>query len=277
MCTYVMKFLSWDCANRTLGWSYVNIDIHIYSKLSIIADDIKSFMELHFGSVTNSAINLTIDSVDFTMMMHDEEFRSQIIFYIELMDYFTLHFIVYESCGVSDVLEGNRVTDTTEIERTRYLRDYLTNEHSSIDPDTHVIIEHQPSKIGSKTNNKSTTVSHQIAFYYIDYHPVFIEPKLKNMIVVRQELEYSKIYDKEVERIRVRDEKINTKSETLIKKNKDLKYRVNKMHSKANFLYLVTTFDCMHMINHVRASDLDDLADSTMQIFAHLIKNKLFI
>lgn len=270
----------------------MSIDVHIYSKLSIIADDLRLFMYLYFGPVVNPT--------DFAMMIHDSDFMDWIRFYIDIMDYFTSQFIIYESAGVSDVLEGSRVADTTEIARTRCLRDYLKREHNTVDlcPSTRVIIEHQPVKIGSKTNNKSTTVSHQLAFYYIDHNPVFVEPKLKNTIAIRVGLEYATMFASELERVRVRDcardcarvcasvctsvctrvcASDQPEEPKPIKKHKDLKYRVNKMHSKANFIHLVTTFGCEHVIDNVYTSDLDDLADSTMQIFAYLIKNKLFI
>jgi hypothetical protein len=86
------------------------------------------------------------------------------------MNHFLDEFITYHSAGAVDVLDGRKVSDCNEIERTCALYKFLVNSPNVSLPnillidrdgyDTNVIIEHQPSKVGSKTNNKSTMVGH---------------------------------------------------------------------------------------------------------------------
>ena len=44
------QFLSWDCAHKSLAWSYVTIDTHIYAKLTIIADILTDFYKEYLGA-----------------------------------------------------------------------------------------------------------------------------------------------------------------------------------------------------------------------------------
>ncbi len=283
------RFLSWDCANRTLGWSHVIVDTHIYSKIAIITDDLVDFLKLY--------MSLPIDPQEFILNLDDDEFKSMLMFYIEALDYFVSQFITFLGAGVDDILEGNKVSETDEITRTRYLRDYLRGHEVS--PDTRVIIEHQPNKIGTKTNNKSTVIGYQLAYHYIDNKPVLVEPKLKNTLALARGLDYNTMMDAALERARLSDAAVAADAaassdatdiateppeppEPVVlfdakKKRKELKYRVNKAHSKANFLHLIKTFNHEHIIEGIPARDLDDVADSVMQIIAYLSKNNLFV
>lgn len=275
------RFLSWDCANRTLGWSHVVVDTHIYSKIAIITDDLVDFLKLY--------MSIPIDPQEFILNLDDDEFRSSLMFYIETLDYFISQFIIFLGAGVDDILEGNKVSETDEITRTRYLRDYLRRH--DVSPDTRVIIEHQPNKIGTKTNNKSTVIGYQLAYHYIDNRPVLIEPKLKNTLALADGLDYNTMMDtaleraKELSMVAVDATAATIATESLEqpepfdakKKRKELKYRVNKAHSKANFLHLIKTFNQEHIIEGIPARDLDDVADSVMQIIAYLSKNNLFV
>jgi hypothetical protein len=126
---------------------------------------------------------------------------------------------------------------------------------------TQVIIEHQPSKIGTKTNNKSTAVGHQLMFYYITRNPILIHPKLKNDITLCAELEYEKFYIAAMAKNKSR---------------KDAIYSARKLHSKSSLLHLCKIFHLENILVGISKSCLDDLADSVMQIFAYLCENKLF-
>jgi len=257
------------------------VDTHIYSKIAIITDDLVDFLKLY--------MSIPIDPQEFILNLDDDEFRSSLMFYIETLDYFISQFIIFLGAGVDDILEGNKVSETDEITRTRYLRDYLRRH--DVSPDTRVIIEHQPNKIGTKTNNKSTVIGYQLAYHYIDNRPVLIEPKLKNTLALADGLDYNTMMDtaleraKELSMVAVDATAATIATESLEqpepfdakKKRKELKYRVNKAHSKANFLHLIKTFNQEHIIEGIPARDLDDVADSVMQIIAYLSKNNLFV
>jgi hypothetical protein len=206
------------------------------------------------------------------LTFEDPNFLDEFLFIINAANHFVSGFIRFISAGVVDVLEGRKVADCDEIERTRALCKFLTG---SIDvsaeaiamldfegPVTKPIIEHQPSKIGQKTNNKSTMVGHQLMFYYNDWKPVIVNPRLKNNIALADHLAYKIFLDREIPRH---------------KSHKDAVYAARKTHSRANFLYLLKIFDLEYILEGVPKSCYDDLADSCMQILAYIVDNKLFI
>ena len=47
-------------------------------------------------------------------------------------------------------------------------------------------------------------------------------------------------------------------------------YLANKNHTKSNFLYFLKTFKLEYVIDKIKAKNIDDLADSFMQIFAFI-------
>lgn len=260
------KFLGWDCANKTLAWSYVCVDTHIYSKLSILADDLRELFDLYLGAhFTRRAASNSLsqnDRENLRLVLQDPEFIEQYVFILDVVYYFTEQFFQYLSAGVVDILKGKKVHETTEIERTSALWKFLINHPEIACVDAQTIIEHQPPKIGSKTNNKSTAVSYQLAFYYIEHDPIMIDPKLKNNIALASNLTFSRFLAEEI-----------PKHKSL----KDARYAARKIHSRENFLFLLSVFELDYIIDDIPRAVLDDLADSTMQIFAYLVENKLFV
>lgn len=260
------RFLGWDCANRTLAWSYLDIDTHIYSKLSILADELVDLLTLYLGSQFIIALERGLDDDSkemLSMTLQDEEFMSSLMFIVDVILYFTDNFLQYISAGVVDTLKGKKTTETTEISRTRALHQFLTNHAhiSTIRSDTTVIIEHQPARIGTNTNSKSTAVSQQLAFYYITHTSVFIDPKLKNKISLGANLTFDRFLADEI-----------PKHKSL----RDAKYAARKIHSRENFLFLLSAFNLENITENISRAVMDDLADSTMQILAYLVENKLF-
>lgn len=289
-------FLSWDCANKTLGWSLVSIDTHIYSKISTICDLLDEYLKQHLGP------NYKLPCVEFTILLQNPSFFDMIAQYILTLDHFMDNFIHYYGAGVVDTLGDLLVKDTDEIQRTIALKKYLTNGPTSLEKLTglgfeniNVLIEHQPTKIGMKTNNKSTTVSHQLAFYYADYNVKLIEPKLKNTIALGSGLTRDDVLTKVLaltntdEKIKKRKDGVKPTNDNIkptkdnikpakdgIKTAKDVKYKVNKTHSLLNFEYFIKAFGWENIVD-MRRGLVNNLADSTMQILAHLVKNNLFV
>lgn len=246
------SYLGWDCANKSIAWAHITINTEIYNLISQQAElllaatglklaDLRSSVLIHDAIITNGTINEPI-------MQIFKDTNTILDTFLQIHD-----------IGAADILKGRAVKDTTEMERTRALYDFLQNSNVRSDKiqNTTPIIEHQPNKMGFgrtfKTNSKSTAVSHQLAFYYITHDPCFIDPKLKNNIALSDDLTYNQFY---------------TEAKSRYKNEKDVKYYSRKKHSVANFQYLVHTFGLDHKIAHIPNSMMDDVADSFLQILA---------
>jgi hypothetical protein len=249
----------------------MTIDTGIYSKLYVIIGNMQAWLEDSFGVDFTRAISTGLSKSqreDLVMMLEDPDFKAMFIFHLSVIKYHADNFITFHSSGVTDILNGQLVSNVSEIDRIKCLHKFLTSGPVSqtaiakLDQDgihTHCFIEHQPSKIGSKTNNKSTAVSHNIAFYYIDQHPILVNPKLKNKLALHRDLNFDAFVTKYKH----------------LKSNKDAIYKARKEHSKANLLYLAEVFE-LDIIQGISKSCLDDLADATLQVLAYLVENKLF-
>jgi hypothetical protein len=171
-------------------------------------------------------------------------------------------FIAFHSVGVADILEGRKVADTDEVQRTIALHKFLAASPVSNDAlaredtiyhyATEILVEHQPSKVGMATNNKSTMVGHQLMFYYVERTVSLVSPKLKNQISIG-EITYSSTYG-----------------------GASTPYYARKKHSKDLFLQLMKVLGLEYVYRGVPASCMDDLADAVLQIFAYCKDKKLF-
>ncbi len=260
------KFLGWDCANRTLAWAYVDIDVHIYTKISILADSLNDLIEIYCGPGFVKKMRQGLSREDrnfYAMTMDDPDFFDQFTFIIGCLLYFTGQFMTPIYLGVKDVIAGRKVNDVSLVDRTRALCDFLTRDAVLCDASGYVVIEHQPIKIGSKVNNKSTVVSHQLVFYYTagGNSVSMVDPKLKNNFVFRDDITYQAYLSHELPRH---------------KDPRNARYIARKKHSRDNFLYLLDVFGGMAAVDDISAAVMDDVADAAMGVFAHLISDKLF-
>lgn len=235
------SFLSWDCGHKTLAWSYFRIDVGAASNIAqfyrVISESADPLAEL--------AANL------------------------DVLDNILANFVYYYSAGVADVLCGRNVNDTDDVGRAKALWKFLCN-HTSVRADqlaagTTVIIEHQPSKVGpmrNKANEKSTAVAQQLAFYYAEYETVFIDPKLKNNLVLAPHLRYEDYLS------RIKAAKKNTKQ--------DPKYQARKEHSADSLAYFARSFG-LDITRDVKPAILHNLADSTMQALAYICREGILL
>ncbi len=260
----MQKFLGWDCANKTLAWSLIQVDTTIYLKLNFLYTQLCDLVDTYVGP--GAAATLAAGRGCPSFMEHlresinDEEFVKGFLHILGAIDYFLGRFISFQSCGVADILRGKKVNDVSMVERTMLLRNFLqANPQLQADKEVHVVIEYQPPKIGAKTNNKSTVVANQLLFYYISSNPVLIDPKVKNTI------HFGKTIEEYIQYELPRH-----------KSPQDARYTARKKHSRDNFLHLVTVFNLTNAIKDVPRAVLDDLADSTMQILAHMVMNNVF-
>jgi hypothetical protein len=161
-----------------------------------------------------------------------------------------INYHIYE---VVDLIPQQKVKNTTIIYRSNKLKEYLNklNIHiqeiknkNNIDKLT-VLIEYQPS-----FNEKSRTIYNQIIYEYSDnnlYNIFIMNPLYKNKIYFNNELKHSSFM-----------QKYNNN------------YIANKNHTKSNFLYFLDKYNLEHVIKNIKKKNLDDLADSFMQIIAYI-------
>jgi hypothetical protein len=161
-----------------------------------------------------------------------------------------INYHIYE---VVDLIPQQKVKNTTIIYRSNKLKEYLNKlniniqeikNKNNIDKLT-VLIEYQPS-----FNEKSRTIYNQIIYEYSDnnlYNIFIMNPLYKNKIYFNNELKHSSFM-----------QKYNNN------------YIANKNHTKSNFLYFLDKYNLEHVIKNIKKKNLDDLADSFMQIIAYI-------
>lgn len=153
-------------------------------------------------------------------------------------------------CDVVDLNQGKTNKEITQIEKTKKLKEVLTVLTTLLEefrqPNTaeevRVLLEYQMS-----ANYQANAVFNQIFYHFIDYSPVTIAPCYKNKVFFKEELMYKTFSDKYA-----------------------TSYSANKAHTKANFLYFLETFNMFNSINHIKKKNIDDAADSFMQVFAYV-------
>lgn len=248
------RFLSWDCGNKTLAHAHVTINTSILQYTVQYENRLQEWLVRYPHNPIEEWIRGdcadTIAMTELFAILRDISAKMKT-------------FITFHSVGVNDILEGRKVADTDEVERTVALSKFL--EGSSVDLNsllredniyrlpTEILIEHQPSKVGMATNNKSTMIGHQLMFYYVGRKVALISPKLKNQISMPG-IVYSQTYG-----------------------GASTPYYARKKHCKDMFLLLLKVLDCEYVKSGVAASCMDDLADATMQIFAYCKDKKLFV
>jgi len=167
------------------------------------------------------------------------------------------NFVTFKSQGVIDLIPGLK-TDCDPVLRTQRLAAFLNT--IEISDDTIILIERQPNKIGSKANNKSTMVEHQIMYHYVN-------KPMNNIIAVGGGVNGGSS-TREVHLVSPHlKNKLKFGGRAITDYNTD-KYRARKKHSKDMFLDLIKLTNNEHVIKGIRSKNLDDLADSALQAVA---------
>jgi hypothetical protein len=211
-----MYYLSFDVANKSLAVSliYFNNDVKQYK--NNISNSINSINDL-------IELNKKINSI--------------------------INYIYY---NVEDLIPGKKVKDTTILERSSSLKNYLykikeiinkLKEEEYIDK-IHLLIEYQLS-----SNYNANAIYNQIIYEFSNdlYEITVMNPSYKNKIYFHHDLKHSSFI-----------QKYNNN------------YIANKNHTKANFLYFIKHFNLEHVIKGIKAKNIDDLADSFLQIFGFI-------
>lgn len=246
------RFLSWDCGNKTLAHAHVTINTFILVQIDQFYARLASWMTKYPSAITQWIRAECVDTPEMTELaaiLREGTFAMK-------------SFIVFHSVGVNDILEGKKVADTDEVQRTIALSKFLessTVSNTALEREdtiyhhpTEILVEHQPSKVGMATNNKSTMVGHQLMFYYVKRQVSLVSPKLKNHISLPG-IEYSTTYG-----------------------GASTPYYARKKHSKELFLKIMKILGMEHVYARIPMTCMDDLADAVLQIFAHCKDKKLF-
>lgn len=161
----------------------------------------------------------------------------------------TIDYIYY---NVEDLIPGKKVKDTDILERSSSLKIYLKKIKIIVDKlkeekhieKIHLLIEYQLS-----SNYNANAIYNQIIYEFSNsiYEITIMNPSYKNKIYLHDDLKHSSFI-----------QKYNNN------------YIANKNHTKANFLYFIKHFNLEHVIKEIKAKNIDDLADSFLQIFGFI-------
>lgn len=169
---------------------------------------------------------------------------------IDLINNFLDNIINIKFLKVVDLIPNKKVKDTNIIERTIILKKYINDIKTQIKEITNnkisVLIEYQ-----MNSNDKSRAVFNQLLYAFGDtelYSLHIINPCLKNKVYLCDSLKHCRI--------------LQRYSKT---------YTANKVHCKENFLLFLKTFNKEKMINDISKKNIDDIADTFMQLLGFLL------
>lgn len=160
--------------------------------------------------------------------------------------------------SVKDLIPDKKVKDTTIIERSNGLKKYMFELKNIINESIinnnikkiYILVEYQLS-----SNYNANAIYNQIIYEFSNsstgdnyiYEIIVMNPSYKNKIYFNKELKHSVFIQKYTNN-----------------------YIANKNHCKANFLYFLNSFNMKDVLKNIKSKNIDDLADSFMQIFAYI-------
>jgi hypothetical protein len=163
--------------------------------------------------------------------------------------------IEYIYYNVEDLIPGQKLKDTNIIDRSKSLKKYMESLKLIINKTIndrnitkiYMLIEYQLS-----SNYNANAIYNQIIYEFSKYDSnlyeiIIMNPSYKNKIYFNDNLKHSLFIQKYSNN-----------------------YLANKNHTKSNFLYFLKIFKLRYVINNIKAKNIDDLADSFMQIFAFI-------
>lgn len=223
-------FLSWDCANKSLAWSLIEINTDVIVNINECIVNVLKLL--------NPDIELDIKSM-----------KNQLNILMNFID----NFLIIKELGAVDLFPGIKVSDAPLILRAEKLNEFLKT--MIINKDVHVIIEYQPPRMGGRfdkniTNHNSTIVQHQLMYHFINNGNKvdLISPKLKEHFYFKDEYNFDECKDKN--------------------------YNSRKSYSAHNMLYYVDLYKRRDLLSKIKNNWYTDVADSFIQIFAFLHKEK---
>ena len=146
----MLRFLSWDCGHRTLAHAHVTISTNILVEI----DDIRILLDKWCKKYAENSNPFV------SFLGGDCGPYNELVEILEKAKRIVRTFILFHSVGVTDILNGKKVSDCNEIERTRALHKFLTTGPVSLDElekvektyggSSTVLVEQQPSKLNTR-------------------------------------------------------------------------------------------------------------------------------
>jgi hypothetical protein len=231
-----MRILSFDCAYKTLGISYIDINENFVHDATQILQTIKKLSK-----------NLDILSDNIEIEKTLQQLKTQ----LELLEALIINFVKIIYVDVVDVLHGIPLAGTTMPFRLQCLKKVLQNVDTCINftnnPANAVVIEYQMS-----ANDKSREVSHAIAFHYANNNVTIISPAIKMSFAIG-----GNTYDQ------VAIHHLDT-------------YRANKEHAIINIinLFSICKININIAFAHIKRAQYKDVCDALMNSLSYLKTKK---
>lgn len=258
----MQTYLGWDCANKTLAWAQLTINTKICSEVRAAVDDIVAIYEAAGVRCRVTARRRRLEKISALAaeLWHKLNADAQMAVIERLLKLSRVMatWITLDDYGVCDVLNGVKVSDASDYDRTVALAAVL--QRKPVAPNVKVIIEHQPPKIGpigSKVNTANLAVSYQLMYHYMANRPTFIDPRHKNRFTLRDDLSFDGMLQTELGRQRDKA---------------SARYKARKDHSAATFTYLLTT---LGLNLDVPRAKINHVADAALQIIAYAVDHDM--
>jgi len=181
--------------------------------------------------------------------------NKETIEYIKQVNVILSNTIEYIYYSVEDLIPNKKIKESTIFERSSSLKEKLRNiKHIINNLNANkiiVLIEYQMS-----SNYNANAIYNQIIYEFTNcidclLEPIYdihiMHPSYKNKIYFHNDLIHSNF---------------------LQKYNNN--YIANKNHTKANFIYYLNVFNLTHVLDNIKKKNIDDLADSFIQIFGYI-------
>jgi hypothetical protein len=237
-----MYYLSFDVANKSLATSFIFYDLS--------PEYIQNFNNIRLKNTHPEKEQ----SNNFVITTYDQNLQLTCNNMIKLNTIINnkIEYLYYD---VKDLIPGKKVKDTDIIERSKNLKKYMEELKLIVNKTIlekninkiYILIEYQLS-----SNYNANAIYNQIIYEFSEpntnlYEITIMNPSYKNKIYFKKELRHSFFIQKYSNN-----------------------YIANKNHTKSNFLYFLKLFNLNHVLENIKSKNIDDLADSFMQIFAFI-------
>ncbi len=151
-----------------------------------------------------------------------------------------------------DVTDGKTAKSVDAFTKARSLKQHMREivelmNQTAKDEKPTLLIEYQ-----MNANDKSRAVYNQLVYEFCDLCDIVcMPPALKNTVYLNKALRYGEV--------------LNVSGAN---------YQANKNHSKYNFMYYLCVTKQLHLLKGVKSKNYDDIADTFMQMVAHLVRAK---
>lgn len=242
-----MFYLSFDCANKSLGVSYFQYDLNSSVSLIKLCNNYYDMLNIEYD--VNSSILNNIKRLK--LKLKTKELISKYIKFLIELNKLLDSVIDIRYLDVINLLDDRKTKNVNIIDRSVCLKTKLLYVDSllNISNQTTVVIEYQ-----MNCNDKSRTIYNQLIYHYSCINKFIVKviaPAFKNKIYFSEELKHNKFLQ-------------------IYRSN----YIANKKHTSANFIYFMNVFDKSELISHIKKKNIDDLSDSFIQAL-YIVKQSL--